>query len=299
MIEQRSLQRERAGRQPAARQGQALVEFAIISFVLTGMLAGTLGLIVLGLGSFQNNIAAESIGRYLDERLPSSLSTAQDVYDELAEQDFYKEEHLIISPANWFDAGFRKNLPEVNRTLLPNYIYDPDLDVYRYPGAVVTNALDQQTVLIPLLPDASLGASRGIDRAFNVNLGDVPVSADWVGPVSISKIDDDDDTTYRVVVFYPSQPGPLLNLQVVRDIDGTILSQDPIEADDSAVSLSALPSGYTFATPTVSVPENASTSRGKYGLGETFAFLKRVRPYRRVFESASIVRLEDVEETEP
>jgi len=47
------------------RSGQAMVEFAIISFLLTAMLSAFLGLIVLGLGSFQNNLAAESAGRLL------------------------------------------------------------------------------------------------------------------------------------------------------------------------------------------------------------------------------------------
>lgn len=58
---------EMAHNQKSKRSGQAIVEFAIISFVLTAMLAGFLGIIVLGLGSFQNNIAAESAGRLLDE----------------------------------------------------------------------------------------------------------------------------------------------------------------------------------------------------------------------------------------
>lgn len=42
---------------------------------------------------------------------------------------------------------------------------------------------------------------------------------------------------HRVVIFYPSQPGSMLNLEVVRDIDGRIVSQNPIEANDATVSL--------------------------------------------------------------
>ncbi|MFG0253506.1 MAG: hypothetical protein ACF787_00180, partial [Rhodopirellula sp. JB053] len=50
-----------------SRAGQALVEFAIISFVLSAIVAGLLGIMVLALGSFQNNIAAENAGRVLDQ----------------------------------------------------------------------------------------------------------------------------------------------------------------------------------------------------------------------------------------
>jgi len=99
---------------------------------------------------------------------------------------------------------------------------------------VVKNADDVQTVLTPLLKDTTPPVAKGIDRALNVSSGDTPVSDDWVGPVSVSKIDDE---TYRVVIFYPSQPGSMLNLEVVRDIDGRIVSQNPIEANDSTVSL--------------------------------------------------------------
>jgi len=85
----------------------------------------------------------------------------------------------------------------------------------------------------------------------------------WALSVSVSKIDDE---TYRVVIFYPSQPGSMLNLEVVRDIDGRIVSQNPIEANDATVSLSALPAGYTFETPPMNPYVDSSASRGQYGL---------------------------------
>jgi len=133
------------------RRGQAMVEFAIISFLLTAMLSAFLGLIVLGLGSFQNNLAAESAGRLLDENLPNTLTTSEEVYEELKTSGQYDEANLVISSANWYDSAFRSGLPEINRALLGNFIYDPDLDAFRYPGAVVKNATGEQTVLIPLL----------------------------------------------------------------------------------------------------------------------------------------------------
>ena len=89
----------------------------------------------------------------------------------------------MISSANWYDSAFRSGLPEINRALLGNFIYDPDLDAFRYPGAVVKNAAGEQTVLIPLLKDTTPPVAKGIDRAFYVSSVDTPVSDDWVGPV--------------------------------------------------------------------------------------------------------------------
>jgi len=266
-----------------------MIEFAVITFVLTAMLSAFLGLIVLGLGSFQNNLSAESAGRLLDRKLPDSLSGAQDIYDALKTEGLYDEQYLIISATDWFDAAFRADLPEINRSMLGNYIFDPDLGAYRYPGAIVRNSLDQPTVLIPLLRNTTPPVAKGIYRALNVTVDDVPVSDDWVGPLCIAATDD--DAVYRVVIFLPSQPGSMLNLEIVRDTDGRIVSQTPLEANDDAISLSPPPSGYTLDPPAVTPGVPASTSRGEYGLGETYAFLKTVRPYRRIFESASVFRL--------
>ncbi len=84
----------------------------------------------------------------------------------------------------------------------------------------------------------------------------------------------------------------MLNLEVVRDAEGRIISQTPIEADDGNVAISdTLPTGYSFNTPSENAAVDTSVHRGKYGLGEMNAFLISVRPYRRVFESASVFRL--------
>ncbi len=151
-----------------ARAGQALVEFAIISFVLTAMLAGFLGIIVLGLGSFQNNIAAESAGRLLDEH-PALIKenfvkhfaddatdpfnfttqgmgdlTARQIYRFLNEYEIdrnefagdgtvlYDERLLILSREAYhakIDPRTDLPLPEINQALLGQYIFDPDLEV--------------------------------------------------------------------------------------------------------------------------------------------------------------------------
>ncbi|QDS91736.1 hypothetical protein FF011L_04690 [Roseimaritima multifibrata] len=362
----------RGSQATAHRRGQALVEFAIISFVLSAIVAGLLGIMVLALGSFQNNIAAEGAGRILDqhealteanflthfELNPQEFSiedaTAQQVYqflnefgvdsyerpevDEAGEQTYetvdlplYDETLLILSIDSWLHLGAPENankVPAINRLLLPSYIFDPDITsvdgeaedgAYRYPGAVVTNGDGKPSVLIPLLDDDRDGTTvPGIERTFNIDPDELddeelegdyayPVASNWVAPVTVVKCEEcgdvDNGVAFKLVIFYPSQPASMISLEVVRDAEGRIESQTPVEADDEALEtqqsgLATLPTGYEPLTEAsdVTLEENsafgASASRGKYGLGESYAFLMKVRPYRRVFETASVFRLQ-------
>ncbi len=103
--------------------------------------------------------------------------------------------------------------------------------------------------------------------------------------------------SFKVSIVYPSQPASMMTVEVQRDSTGRIIHQEPVTANDDDVAgtygaaLATLPAGYTFADSPDNPSYGASTSRGRYGLGETFAFLKTVRPYRRVFESRSVFRL--------
>lgn len=287
----------------ANRRGQALVEFAIISFVLSAMLAGMLGIMVMALGSFQNNIAAESAGRVLNKVLDYDLADASEVYTALATgpSPLYEERHLILTPSEFYDSAFKASLPPINRMLLSNFVFDVDRNQYRHPGAVVINADGDETVLIPLLPSASLGAANGIDRADSVSTASsFPVALDWVAPVTVADVFPPLDPTAAdppprsctIAFFYPSQPGSMIDLEQTFDSEGRAIFQDPVVADDSSLSLSGLPTGYSFAPP---VPSSgiASTSRGQFGLGESFAFTISVRPFRLVFETATTFQLED------
>ena len=298
----------RSGFARRSRCGQALLEFAIIAFVMSAMVAGLVGLIVLGLGSFQNNIAAENAGRLLDENehfsadafielgLDATTADAQDVYQLLtsdvtsptdpdARPKHFDESKLILSPTEWFDSTAKAALPPLNRYLLGSYIYDPDRDVYRYPGAVVSGP-SGLTVMVPLL--ASSGSAKGIDQSIHIDAASAfPVADDWVGPVTVQQR----SGVFEIVITYPSQPASMMSIDLVEDAEGNILSQTPVVADDAAISLSPPPSGYTLAPITVAAGSPASPSRGDYGLGESYAFGTQVRPYRRVFESMSVFRL--------
>ncbi|MEM9365508.1 MAG: hypothetical protein AAGD07_05890 [Planctomycetota bacterium] len=343
------------------RHGQALVEFAIISFVLTGMLMGFLLLITIGLGSFQNNIAGESAGRVLDENTyltrrhfnehfagdasydPDADLNAERVYQFLTEFEFdledengdpvldsggmaipttlYDESKLVLSTEDYFAERNTPTLPAINRLLLGQFVFDPDLVVdsdgepggYRYPGAVVRNADGEQTVLIPLLDfeetvngtDTTFDGIERNNQGVTVNNA-FPVNENWVAPVTIVT---NGDGTFKSVIFLPSQPGASVQWRLTRDDEGRVVSQSPVSADDSLVAaqLDTLPTGYALAAPTPVANATTTVNRGDYGLGEVFISLNDdsvdadprivgantylVRPYRRVFESASVFRV--------
>lgn len=334
-------------RNSGERPGQALVEFAIISFVLSAIVAGLLGIMVLALGSFQNNIAAENAGRVLDsnstftkanfvsvfasDAMPSFDETndlaavgAEEVYRFLNEHPFdptdpdrrlYDERRLILTRNQW-DNRDDLNLSEINESLLGQYIFDRELDVYRFPGAVVTRTIgtppddtSYQTVLIPLLPDTDTDdndgstAPFGIDRSFSVTSSDAtefyPVSNDWVAPVVIGREPQADGKGFRVILFHPSQPASMISVQVNLDSDGRPdrdaegKYQFPVEADDNETDdrIGEPPAGYTVAA-SATPSDVASAYGGRFGLGESFAFLKRIRPFRAVFETSSVFRID-------
>lgn len=327
------------------RKGQALVEFAIISFILVMMVAGFLGLLVLGLNSFQTNIAAENIGRTLDGndylteanfRMHFSDSndpeyiapdddfeniTAKHVYrflnefpitdDEGNVSYLYDESRLIIADAEWESARSDANpfnLSEINRALLNQYIHDEDLNVHRYPGAVVNNpTYSANTVLVPLLPgEDDLGnPTNGIEKSFNVDPLDLsacyPVALDWAAPLVVKKVDNGNDFEFQVVLFTPSQPLSTTSMVVERDSEGRVIKQDPVRVNDDELDMTigSLPDEYTLVRDTSRDPGFASLpTRGDYGLGESTAFYtgeephdRFVRPYRAVFESATTFRI--------
>ncbi|MEM9645170.1 MAG: hypothetical protein AAF989_09255 [Planctomycetota bacterium] len=302
--------------------GQALVEFAVIAFVLSGIVAGLLGILVLALGSFQNNIATENAGRVLDgnsvftkENFVSHFEmdaddpfvatddaenlSARQVYRFMNEYSIggpvlYDESRLIISRTDWANRE-SLGLSPINEALLGQYIFDPDLNAYRFPGAVVRNErTGEPTVLVPLLPE---DLASGIDRSFSVTSSDpeffFPVSDDWVAPVVIEKVQGGDGLQFRVILFHPSQPASMIRLELERDAQGRITRQTPVVADDDDVddAIGDPPTDYVLTPPMVNESFGASSSRGEFGLGETIAFLQTIRPYRLVFETSSLFRL--------
>ena len=347
-----------------------MIEFAFVAVVSVFLFTGLLAVLVMALGSFQNNIATESAGRILDGNQvlieenfrtlasvmdPSSADednyllptedfenvTAQQVYRFLTEYpvdgDFpnplvpddeggpvlYDESRLVLSRVDWFNRA-NLDLPTINRSLLGQYIFDPDLVIdgqdeqgaFRFPGAVVTNSrTGNRTVLVPLLPQHSASGGvgeSGIGRTFHVASADpeffFPVSQDWVAPVVIGKEQDGDGFEFRVIMFHPSQPA-VLQYREFETADGEE-SFELVAADDSEVrNTIGLPhTDYALVGPQPVNPaySGSSASRGEYGLGELGLApvgpagrdgspppipARTVRPFRLVFETSSLFRM--------
>ncbi|HBJ34206.1 MAG TPA: hypothetical protein DDZ51_05460 [Planctomycetaceae bacterium] len=325
------------------RRGQALIEFAFVSIVMVMLVTGLMAILVMALGSFQNNISTENAGRQLDghplfikENFVTHFTmdpddpdpffvdddfenvTARQVYRFLNEYPdpvdgrvLYEERWLILSQNQWND---RKDLPlpAINRSLLGQYIFDPDIVVdgqqggFRFPGAVVTNTqTGNRTVLVPLLPGPN---SNGIDRTFNITSINpdffFPVSQNWVAPVVIGKDQDGDGFQFRVIMFHPSQPA------VSQRAENQSLVEVDDEGNDAVSSaIGALPAGYDLfyeTPPAINSEYWSSSSRGQLGLGELELGpvgpvgpdgspppipARTVRPFRMVFETSSLFRM--------
>lgn len=336
------------------RSGQALVEFAFVSivFVMLSSLALAFGIMMMQ-GMVTANASA-SAGRILHhhrrlspeafsamraiEGDPDAYNIANPTATEIMnlitadfagstnsdEREFasagrfgpplYDERALVLTREQYNQPAA---LPELNRLLLPNYVYDADRDRFRYPGAVVQRDSDNAlTVLVPL--------TEGIvDSCFNTgdcSEYDPDALTYWLRPLRICKLGNSCDIatnsmpaeltadgSFRVDITLPAQAGALVAFQPVRDVDGNVVLDDSgnevrtrVVADDSTLTnLSILPVGYSLA-PVTSNPVFASlSSRGDFGLGElTVLDMSKepfepiqVRPYRRVIEHSSTFRL--------
>jgi|GEM_PF-1676597 len=335
------------------RSGQALIEFAFVSIVMVMLftVGFSLGLMLLQ-GMITANAGA-SAGRILHHHprlspeafammreiddLPNEFDVANPTSSEvmrLITADFpddttdpvelefiqrfgeplYDERGLVLTRDEYNAPA---DLPELNRLLLPNFIYDADRDRFRYPGAVVERDSDDAlTVLVPLTEGI-------IDSCFNTgdcSEYDSVTLTFWLPPLRICKvsnvcdipsntmpIDLRADGTFAITIAFPAQAGALVAFRPVRDGGGNIVTDEfgneirtRVIADDSALTnLSTLPPGYTLA-PIAANPDFASLStRGDYGLGELAVRDMSqdqdvpilVRPYRRVIGHTSSFRL--------
>ena len=230
------------------------------------------------------NITARQVYRFLNEYEIDGDSIADN------SPVLYGQPLLVLSRDAYLakvDPRTGLALPELNQSLLGQYIFDPDLiptgqterGAYRFPGAIVTRVAGSetyQTVMIPLLPDSTAsdddGASapHGFERSFHVTSSDhtdfYPVSNDWVAPVVIGKEQNGDGFAFRVIMFHPSQPASTISIDFERDAQGRRINQEPVDADDDAVNalIGEPPDGYALTPPTTTNPQfGASSSRGE------------------------------------
>jgi hypothetical protein len=281
------------------RRGQALIEFAIIAFLLTLLLAGllTFGLLLHGANVIQQ---AADVGAMELARHP--FSATGDFESALADSALFREADLVLVPGT--DP---QTLPLINRLLFPVYIYDPDIDRVRYPGTLVNTSDDELTVLIPIVGsrDPTTGVET-IARWLPVVQEIRPDGQDR-GPYSLDATASErgtlDPGMVALRINYPYQSGAMV-AYMQQDGGGTFVPPAealgrndivniPIQADDSSVTGNTTPPApYTLANPATNPLFEASAHRGVYGLGEAQAFAVTVRPYRKVLSAQAIYRRE-------
>ena len=341
------------------RCGQALIEFAFVSIVMVTLFTVAFSLGLMLLQSMVTANAGATAGRILHHhpRLsPEAFASMRKIDGVLdgfdianptvsdimrlitavfpddttdpREMEFtprgrfggplYDERLLILTREQYNTPA---ELPELNRLLLPNFIYDADRDRFRYPGAVVERDIsvfgdNALTVLVPL--------TEGIvDSCFDngdCSEYDPDTLTFWLPPLRICKISNScnvesdimpiplrADGTFAITITFPAQAGALVEFRPVRDGGGNIVKDEfgneirtRVAADDSALTnLGTLPPGYTLAPVTSNTDFASLSTRGDYGLGE-LAVLDMsqepfepilVRPYRRVIGHTSTFRL--------
>jgi hypothetical protein len=294
------------------RGGQALIEFAIIAFVLTFLLGAiiTLGFMLLSANVLQQaaDVAAQELARTPASPIARFDETLSD--PELGGR-LYRENLLIVPPGT-----NPAELPLVNRLLYPLYIYDPDRNVNRYPGTVVDGP-SGLTVIIAITGDRDPETGAETIKEWRKVVEEVlpPDPPDATeGPYSLaSPTPGELDRGFVALrINAPFQSGALVSY-IQKNADGEIvppeqaLSSDtvtnlPVTADDSAVSGSSearFPNGQTLAeagyslSPLPADPRfGGHAHRGEYGLGELQAFSTTVRPYRRVLSAQGVYRRE-------
>ena len=262
---QRSFGRRR--RQPiASRRGQALIEFAIVAFVLTLLLAGILafGLLLVSANVLQQaaDVGAQELARH-------PFSATGDFQSALTDSGLFDEASLIVDSS--VDST---TLPLINQLLFPLYVYDPDLDQLRYPGAVVTNASSETTVLIPIVDTTSTGVDSIVEWQRVVE--EIQPVGQSAGPYAL----DATATEYGALspgmvalrINFPYQSAALVsyvrvdaggNVITSNEVIGTDVTNTSVTASDSTMTVASLPSGYSLASPTENHAYGASVNVGE------------------------------------
>lgn len=307
-----------------ARCGQALVEFAIIAFVFTLLLAAMLA---LGFLFFSANVLQQAADVGAMELARHPAQPTADFQTELVNSGLFSEADLVV-PVGTDPAS----LPLINRLLFPLYIYDPDIDqpngVLRYPGTVVErNDNDIRTVVIPIIGpgnrDTTTGANpigtNGADMVTQWRrvVEEVIPTGQTAGPYSLTASSEEQGGLGQpgmvaLRINYPYQSAALV-AYVQTDADGNVIAPPetigrndvlnvPVTANDGAITgadTATFPdgqtleaAGYSLVNPTANPKFGASAHRGTYGFGEAQAFQTTVRPYRKVISAQGIYRRE-------
>ncbi|MEW4528193.1 TadE/TadG family type IV pilus assembly protein [Maioricimonas sp. JC845] len=283
----------RARRHSPRRRGQALVEFAIIAFLSTLLLGA---LLTFGFLSFGANVLqqAADVGAMELSRFPYAPTIRPDApagltpfEDALEESELFDEAELVVAPGT-----LAADLPLINQLLFPLYIYDPDIEMLRYPGTLVSNPDGDQTVLIPLIGTDSNGNET--ITAWKRVVEEVVPSGETEGPFSVTATAAQrgglDAGTVALRINYPYQSAALVAYTYTEpgvddqgnDIDipvapidavGRDVDNHPVIADGDAFVVQApLPDGYSLGEPdNQGETEEPEGTEGAEGTEETEA----------------------------
>ena len=295
------------------RRGQVLLEFAVVAFLLTFLLGAMLA---FGFLFYSANIVqqAADVGAQELARTPFSPdgSFKTDLVD--INKGVFSEADLVV-PVGTNPA----DLPLINQLLFSVYIYDPDIDMIRYPGTLVTNGDGDQTVVIAVIGPGHRDPETGVEEITEWHrvVEEIIPPGQTVGPYSVLATPEQQGGLGQpgmvaLRINYPYQSAGLV-AYVHTDAGGSIINPPdtigadgvlnvPVIADDFQVTgadTATFPdqqtlsdAGYTLVNPTADPNIGASPNRGTYGFGEAQAFLTTVRPYRKVITAQGIYRRE-------
>lgn len=307
-----------AGSRSTNRSGQALIEFAVIAFVLTLLLSAmlTFGFMLFGANVLQQaaDVGAMEFARHpftptgvfsagLDD---SGLFDEQYLFCQIGGSDTTEED----LPAAYTEADYQalqNRMPMINRLLFPLYVYDRDRNAIRYPGTVVTRDSDSElTILIPIVGFGNRDANTGVENIsqWREVVEEILPDGATEGAYSVTSTTTGqlDAGMVALRINFPYQSGAMIAYQQ-QDSGGTVLrtpdalgrddiTSVAVEADDASVAAAALPTGFTLATPATDATTDGLSHRGTYGLGSMQAHLTTVRPYRKVLTAQGIYRRE-------
>jgi len=302
-----------ARRRASTRCGQALVEFAIIAFVFTFLLGAMLA---LGFLFFSANVVqqAADVGAMELARHPDSPT--ETFQNALQDSGLYDPAFLVCLiggpntsnedlPNGYTQEDVEKlqdRMPLINRLLFSVYIFDPDWNALRYPGARAEFG-GEETVIIPIV--GSRDPTTGVETIVEWRrvVEEIVPNGATEGPYSLTSTTTGnlDPGMVALRINYPHQSSSMV--AYVHVDGGQVLSpseslgQDftnvPVQANDNAVvDNGTLPTGYRLVAVSKNLNYGASAHRGTYGLGEAQAFLTTVRPYRKVVTAQGIYRRE-------
>ncbi len=281
--------RSRNARDP--RRGSVMVEFALVAFVMYLLLG-----VMLDFGRLMycaqviQDVAAEGAAELSKMTLPATYTFEEALNDPDVLAQIYDERHLVIDlddvpPGETVFQYADRVMPLINRRLMPLMISDRDLNLLRFPGALVWRfdpggGPGYPTVLIPEVisrtGSEAIALRKVVEEVKIDGEGSFSVTAPVPAPGRV-----------KLRINFPYQAATLSAFTYTdkdgNPIDGIPVGEDviniPIEADDGSVRVIEQPGGYTLLG---SSGRDIGPYAGAYGLGKQYGMARELRPYSKL-----------------